>query len=190
MDNYKASIRLLFTGVNKKVSFYGYSTVRDNEVQVMLRRPEFKHMFRTIEQVALLPGVPTNWLIVSINYAYKTGLPRVSDPAEKSINHYDSKAVDIVPMYDDYTVKLPISLNRLFVLQKAFVYYAKNYLDQKLPFPIIAFESNHIHADVSHKPGIAYYNVLNDLLDNKASFFRASKEWRAILDDRSLVYLT
>jgi len=137
-----------------EINYYRYVTVSDSEVSHMMSSIKFQNLFRLLNLLyndALNIGVlfPSQWLITSIDRYAKDGNLRY--PVERG-NHYDSHAVDIVPLENPNSIRLPITLNRLCLLHDYFISGFKSF--NKSEMPLIAFESDHIHSDINGPPGI------------------------------------
>lgn len=144
------------------MKIFSFKTVSDDEVKRLMSKIEFKNLFRILNDVSLTPGTPQNWLITSIDHSSEDGKPRVTKGGP---SHYNSNAVDITPLTNDLLLSLPIPLNRNLLLMRIFKSIAKNYA----PIPIIAFESDHLHCDVFHAGGVAYYVAHRPTFDKRWS---------------------
>lgn len=164
---------------------YAFSTVSQQEIDKLLSKPHFQNLFKLLKNVSSLPGYPTNWLITSIDYSSTDGKPRVQ---KNGGNHFDSNAVDIVPLTSKLTIKLPIPLNRNLLLLRTFKSAAiRMNLD---PLPIMAFEADHIHCDVNHPGGVAYFNQVRPSFDKKIANLAKSLPFvGSAIDDGQVIYL-
>lgn len=159
-------------------------TVSEQEIKSLLSKPQFRNLFQIINEVSTLPGAPPNWVITSIDYSRISGNPRIN---ENAIHHFAANAVDIIPVNINFELSLPIPLNRNILLMRIFKILAERYNDSELP--IIAFESDHIHADVFHKGGVAYYNVLREFFDKALYKHRSHPIIEKAVNSRELIYI-
>lgn len=168
------------------MNIYLFKTVSDYEVKLLLSQIKFQNLFKIIKAVSLLQGFPKNWLLTSIDYSSQDGSPRVLKG--NSGNHFDSHAVDIVPLTSDLKIRLPIPLNRNLLLMKTFKGVCEKYDSQELP--IIAFEADHIHCDVNHNGGVAYFNQVRRLLDREFyEVVKANQSLDRIFNSGDVTYL-
>lgn len=145
MKNHKGFIS------NKPFKMFAHQSVSDDEIVTLLRRKRFRKFNDFLKLFAkYVPGAPHNWMITSVNYS-RNGAPRVSD--DKPGNHYNSRALDVIPLTDDIKINFPIPLNRNLLLMRSMKGVGEKFFDVINDLPIIAFEADHIHADVNHKGG-------------------------------------
>lgn len=163
---------------------YKFKTVSDAEIKALLDQKKFVNLFTILRTISDIPGFPNVWLITSIDYAAKTGLPRSNDG---SVSHVNSQAVDIVPLTDNLQISLPISLNRNLLVMNTFKTIARRFA--KADLPIIAFEADHIHADVLHPGGVAYLNKVRPLLDRRGAKLISNAYVYDAINSGDVVYL-
>lgn len=137
------------------IEWFAFATVSDNELNLLVTKQKFINFFKLINELCSQCikshiSFPTKWLITSVDKYSSSGLLRY--PKEHG-NHYDSNAVDIVPLTDDLLLSLPISLNRNLFLMDLFTHYY-NDIYGTLDLPILAFEADHLHLDVNHQKQI------------------------------------
>lgn len=150
------------------ISWFKFDTVTIPEVTKLMSSPRFQNLFRGMDELNKIPGFPHMWLITSIDRSSVDGELRFT---KEGGNHRDSCAVDIVPLQFDANgkkiIRLPMPLNRLFLLQSLF--RTKFTLKNHANYPIIAFESDHIHADINHDGDVVYLNKVKSKLDRIVS---------------------
>lgn len=164
---------------------YAFSTVTDAEIDLLLKKPHFVNLFKILSYISKLQYFPKKWLITSIDYSSVDGKPRVS---KQGGNHYNSNAVDIVPLTSDLMIRLPIPLNRNLLMLNTFKVAAKQlFLD---PLPIMAFEADHIHCDINHPGGVAYFNQVRPAFDKKiATLAKSLPFMSSVVNSGDVIYL-
>lgn len=165
------------------MNIHAFKTVSDLEVQKLMGRLKFKNFFKILRSLSLIDGFPSEWLITSIDYSSQTGKRRYPE----SPNHYDSMAVDIVPLTDDLKIRLPIPLNRNLLLMRTLKTLATEFDNSALP--VIAFEADHLHIDVNHEGGVAYYNAVRPFIDRRGAALLMSPAVKKAIDSKDLVYI-
>lgn len=167
------------------MKLHSFTTVSDAELTKLLSYKKMRNFFLILEAISRLPGVPENWLITSIDFSAHTKQAR---SLTNGVNHVNSQAVDVVPLTDSLLIRLPIPLNRNLLLMRLFHSQLKTFPINELP--IIAFESDHIHVDVNHKGGVAYFNKVRPSLDRViAAFTSTNSGYRSALDNAELIYI-
>lgn len=150
----------------KHITVLFYDSVSDEEI---IKFKEHDALANSLKLIDLLGVDATNcglkfnkkWLISSIDRNVKDGSLRF--PYEQG-NHYDSRAIDIVPLTDDELVELPIPLNRNLLLIDYFIEGFKLFARDSLP--LIAFEADHLHIDINNPPGIYRMKRTRSFLDH------------------------
>lgn len=152
------------TNQGRKISWFKFDTVSDDEIIKMMSKPRFSFFFKKMDELAKIDGFPLIWLITSIDKAAASNRPRTE---LKPGNHYDSNAVDIVPLTLNSKGKpiiwLPIPQNRNFpmmsLFREAFIH------NDPMTYPVIMFEADHIHVDVNHIGDVFFLNQVRRRLD-------------------------
>lgn len=166
-------------------AFYKFDTVTDLEVSKLLMFPKFKNLFKLINEFSLYPGAPKSWLLTSIDTSSSDGKPRYG---AKSANHFDSHAVDIVPLSNDLVIRLPIPLNRNYLLMKLFRQLGSEMFNSFDLLPIIAFEADHIHCDINNQGGFFYLNETRSFMDSAIHRLVTSVPlYKSALSDKKLI---
>lgn len=151
---------------NHKLLWYKFSTVSEPEIEKLLSRPKFQLFFREMNEMARIDGFPQIWLISSIDKSAADDRQRTAD---KPGNHYDSRAIDIVPLSilkdNKMVIRLPIPLNRNLLLMSLFRETFEKH--ESKAFPVIMFEADHIHIDVNHLGQVFYLNTPRSPLDRR-----------------------
>lgn len=177
------------TNPPNKLLLLRFKTVSDAEWGKLISNGKFKNLFTMISQISSIPGFPTTWLITSIDNELD-GTPRKL--VNPKVSHYNSHAVDLVPLTIDrvgkYVLHLPIPLNRNILLQNVCNQYGPVQFGDE--FPLLAFEADHLHADDLHPSSITYLNTLRSKFDS--FWYRVSKSGKyprltKAIDDSSLV---
>lgn len=143
-----------------------FDTVSDKEISKLLGRQEFKNFFLLLDQLIKTFRsddflFPDTWLITSIDKFWKDGKPRFSP---SSPNHYDSNAMDIIPLNEDGSIMFNVPLNRNLMFLDLFQFgYFKLFKTKKLP--IIAAEADHFHLDVLHTKEVVRMRTLRSFND-------------------------
>jgi hypothetical protein len=144
--------------------FFKYKSVSDPEMDKLLKRPKMRNLFKLLKAYSKqVPGAPPYWLVTSIDRS-RNGTMRVT--RWKPGNHYDSRAVDVVPLNNQKRISLPIPLNRnLIIMRSLKILGHKMFPHVQRDLPIVAFEADHIHTDVNNTGGFKQYNVTRPFLD-------------------------
>lgn len=169
-----------------------YKTVKEAEFTALLKKPQFSCLFKKILPHIIQTGVLSeNWLIPSIDISYKTGKSRISERPET--HHFNSNAVDLFPLTVKKKISVPIPFNRNLYLMRLFKVAFELEYDLSLGPLVIAFEAEHIHCDVFHKSGVAYYNVTRPYFDKKNHDLAQDANKHAVvnkaINSRELIYI-
>lgn len=150
----------------KFIELLFYDSVTDDEKQRAGSHPQLMNALKLIDMLgsdATNCGLKFNkkWLISSIDRNVVDGTLRYDS---EQGNHYDGRAIDIVPLTDDEMVELPIPLNRNTLIMDYFIEGFKQFPRSALP--LIAFEADHLHIDINNAPGIYRLKRTRSFLDH------------------------